>query len=492
MFFLDQHGKYRSGTTQNTMVLKNVDGILHSTKFEWNKKDKLFEDRIGQPLSPNECSNLITVHYVVQTHKKDANIKKKNTYVLKAPSGFEALENACLVEYGGPKKSDKTSLNELHEPHGNARNTQQPYVRTNPLVIQEIVKLIKQSLPNREIYEKQRNPFEPSQGVRKTQTIKDQRKKFSDPKGSLAQQVSKIVEEYVSNTGHKIVQKVFYEEPGKPPIIILYEDHMIDSIRANCTSKALHPSVLGCDRTFDVSLCFVTQTAFLNRNLKRTRTQNNPAQYGPVMLHWDGAESAYKRFFSVIKEEVGASFAVELTGKKLLPKHLQDDAVENENEEDPDVVEEGDILFGSDEEKAMCSAAEKVFGRGKFFRCTLHIEKNIKRHLRRTSTKKMNDIVYRWVHAPNAVTKAMSKADFEKAVLEIDQTVFDPRFFKKLVCTTWTYIVWPRLETKCIPFNWKNNMTEALNRVIKLYIDWNPECLIEIIDIFPRLFTKQY
>ena len=230
----------------------------------------------------------------------------------------------------------------------------------------------------------------------------------------------------------------------------------------------------------------------LDRNLKRTRTQNNPAQYGPVMLDWDGAESAYKRFFSVIKEEVGASFAVELTGKKLLPKHLQDDAVENENEEDPDVVEEGDILFGSDEEKAMCSAAEKVFGRGKFFRCTLHIEKNIKRHLRRTSTKKMNDIVYRWVHAPNAVTKAMSKADFEKAVLEIDQTVFDPRFFKKLVCTTWTYIVWPRLETKCIPFNWKNNMTEALNRVIKLYIDWCPKCLIEIIDIFSRLFTKQY
>ena len=112
--------------------------------------------------------------------------------------------------------------------------------------------------------------------------------------------------------------------------------------------------------------------------------------------------------------------------------------------------------------------------------------------MRRQSSEKINKTLYRWIHAPDSVTKAKSRADFEKALLKIDQSVFNLRYLEKLVQTTWTFVVYPRLTTRHQPYNWTNNGVESLNAVIKRYINWEPRSLIEIINIFARLFRKQF
>ena len=36
------------------------------------------------------------------------------------------------------------------------------------------------------------------------------------------------------------------------------------------------------------------------------------------------------------------------------------------------------------------------------------------------------------------------------------------------------YVFKPRLESKIVPLNWKNNCCEAMNNTLKLSVNWKP------------------
>ena len=77
---------------------------------------------------------------------------------------------------------------------------------------------------------------------------------------------------------------------------------------------------------------------------------------GPVYLHWDGHYQTYHRFFSHIQSHLHDIKGTEISGKQL--------------------------VFGSDEEKAMTKALHHCFPDSKHILCTRHLEENVRRKLR--------------------------------------------------------------------------------------------------------------
>jgi hypothetical protein len=76
---------------------------------------------------------------------------------------------------------------------------------------------------------------------------------------------------------------------------------------------------------------------------------------GPVYLHWDGHYQTY-RFFSHIQSHLHDIKGTEISGKQL--------------------------VFGSDEEKAMTKALHHCFPDSKHILCTHHLEENVRRKLK--------------------------------------------------------------------------------------------------------------
>ena len=115
--------------------------MIRSAKCEWNKSQKKLTNKLGQPASPGKAANTIVLKTVVKTHKKEPNLKMRCSYVLHAPKDLEHLRKSYLVEYGGPKEIEASSLDDISAKHGNARKTKQDYVRNNPQVMKEVLQL---------------------------------------------------------------------------------------------------------------------------------------------------------------------------------------------------------------------------------------------------------------------------------------------------------------------------------------------------------------
>jgi len=92
-------------------------------------------------------------------------------------------------------------------------------------------------------------------------------------------------------------------------------------------------TVLDTDRTFNLGLCYVTTCVHCNMSVVYKTILDNPIFMGPVMFHYDGRLETYKTFLRASCDafcgEVGVA------------------------ERNGDV----ELLFGSDEEKALVRAA---------------------------------------------------------------------------------------------------------------------------------------
>lgn len=132
--------------------------------------------------------------------------------------------------------------------------------------------------------------------------------------------------------GHPFVKDIV-QLSGKPPSVIVYTDDQLQDIKRFCSSDSQH--ILGVDRTFNLGPVYVTLTVFQNKNLVRKVSQTPPIMLGPAYLHWDGSYQIYHRFFSHLQCQLDDSSGTEISGKNL--------------------------IFGSDEEKAMTKANRKCF-----------------------------------------------------------------------------------------------------------------------------------
>jgi hypothetical protein len=143
---------------------------------------------------------------------------------------------------------------------------------------------------------------------------------------------------------------------GKPPCIIAYTSDQLQDLKNFCSTDAMHTSVIGVDRTFNLGAVYVTITVFHNNNLIRKTSHAAPIMMGPVYLHWDGHYQTYHSFFSHIQSHLHDIKGTEISGKQL--------------------------AFGSDEEKAMTKALHHCFPDSKHILCTRHLDENVRRKLR--------------------------------------------------------------------------------------------------------------
>ena len=143
--------------------------------------------------------------------------------------------------------------------------------------------------------------------------------------------------------------------------IVLGLEEQFLQISRFCSSGCEESTVLGIDRTFDLSSMYATVTVFKQLDLLRSRTNDHPIMLGPILLSTDATEATYRYFFTQLKWKMES---VSLQGV---------------------MFNDANFMLGSDQEKALVNAMKSVFSDSTRFVCVYHILKNIRDHLRKLS-----------------------------------------------------------------------------------------------------------
>ena len=141
--------------------------------------------------------------------------------------------------------------------------------------------------------------------------------------------------------------------------IILGLEEQFLQISRFCNLDRDSSTVLGIDRTFDLSSMFATVTVFKQLDLLRAKSNDHPIMLGPVLLSSDATEETYRYFLTQLKWKLQN---MELRGVMF-------------NDEK--------FVIGSDQEKALINAMKSVFPGATRFVCVYHISKNIREKLRK-------------------------------------------------------------------------------------------------------------
>ena len=54
------------------------------------------------------------------------------------------------------------------------------------------------------------------------------------------------------------------------------------------------------------------------------------------------------------------------------------------------------------------------------------------------------------------------------------------------------YLFVPSREHKWIPIDWKNNNSESMNHLLKVDINWEPQQIVDLIDVLRNIHTCQF
>jgi hypothetical protein len=93
------------------------------------------------------------------------------------------------------------------------------------------------------------------------------------PRANIADQIHEVLTKYFPK--NKYVRLLIFKDKDQLPIIILYDDDMIADMRAHCGTGSLYQSVLGIDKTFNLSNCLATIFVYKQKNLVRPSKKKN-------------------------------------------------------------------------------------------------------------------------------------------------------------------------------------------------------------------------
>lgn len=152
--------------------------------------------------------------------------------------------------------------------------------------------------------------------------------------GNAADEVQACMADYYrgQSEGNAFIRHVRHTG-NCPPSFVVYKDRTLQDIKNFCRVNCEHKSVLGMDRTFHLSRCYVTFMVYKQNNLLWSGGQKgSPVFLGPAYIHWKGNYENYFEFFAALKRVL---FDQELAGTQMDPTFLN---------------------FGSDQEKAVLKA----------------------------------------------------------------------------------------------------------------------------------------
>ena len=299
------------------------------------------------PLDPQpDVNDIIQIHKYYTVLKRQSNYKRRISWITAETS--QSLGNVALVEYYGVLETTESS-------HGNAKNSEEMYRRTDPKVMELAVEKLKIKKP-RQVYQEmvEEDSIIAPKNFQQLRDIKYREKVKSGVQhgNNIADDLLRVMDMLTSNA---YVQKVEQSKNRVPTVFLYHDNQILDMV--HFLKNAQEPRV-GIDRTFNLGPFFATTFVYKNQKVVRKETQEHPIFLGPVMLHKEADYTVYHSFFSHIRTRL----AVGITDIDVrIPKTME---------------------FGSDAEKALTKAIDDCFPNADRKLCTKHLKDNLSDYLK--------------------------------------------------------------------------------------------------------------
>jgi hypothetical protein len=188
----------------------------------------------------------------------------------------------------------------------------------------------------------------------------------------------------------------------------------------------------------------------------------HPIKTGPILIHFDSDYGTFHKFFSHIKTELKV---------------------------------QGNFIFGSDQEWAICKAAEDVFPSGIHLLCSRHLEANFNRHLHsKIGSEKKADIIARMFHNNSCLMTSKSEKEFSDrkySILADHREDLPVNYFEKFCDNVWKKSVEPAIKHDFVPFKWLNNNSESKNHTFKIKSEWKSLPLPTLVNLIRGLIKTE-
>jgi len=277
--FWDDCGAWGKHTTVNQYYLRESGKEIRFVNGLYCKRRKVENKLVTEPLDVQPSDDdVYTLSRFYGKLKRDNTYQKRCTWLRNGPP-------VVIVEYLGifPPNVAK---------HGNAKGIGPgEYVRTHPNVVENIKKKCALSKEKPRVMFKSLalgalSDHEKPRNLKQVQneSVK-QAKSGSSSSNNFADEIQTLSSLVAAN--HPFVKCVIIDEDSSPSVI-LFTKEQIDDVRRFCTADANSNirSVLGVDRTFNLSPLFVTVTVFKNNSVVRANSQQPPVFYWSNTVAW--------------------------------------------------------------------------------------------------------------------------------------------------------------------------------------------------------------
>ena len=404
-----------------------------------------------QPLAEETLE--IARYYSVLKNQSD--YRRRITWVENTPSTYlpPSTLKLALVEYRG-------MFLYIRRPHGHSNNENKAanYIRTSKKIMTTISG--NKRMKPTELYSKLlTEEYDSLADVpRNKQQIMN--KLYYDKKnagelvsGNLSDQIEAVLK--LSGQYIDFLKKISVTVVGGKliPSLVLFSEEQLEDVIAFCFTGR---TVLGIDRTFNLGELFVTVTVYKHLALSRKRSGEHPIFIGPLFVHGGSTYEMYHHFLSTIQS--------------VLPKDLPSN----------------NLVVGTDDEKALTSAVNNVFPECKQALCSLHLKKNLIRHLKDkvgVDSPKRSCLVNQIFNKDGgSLMLSENEIDFEikKNIIGESCPSQDVIYFEK-VCRQ-IYSVLKLNWEGFLPRHWTNNNAESINHVLKQMVGWKPQQLPLLVE----------
>ena len=231
-------------------------------------------------------------------------------------------------------------------------------------------------------------------------------------------------------------------------------------------AKTDNPSVIGIDKTYNLGHFYVSAVTYKHKGVLGKKSKESPILFGPILIHGGQSREVYERFFYEIRTKL----------------RLDDCA---------------NLIFGSDDEKAITSAIRGCFPNSTLLMCIRHLKQNVDFYLinkigcNKRLRRKIDEMIFGSkgiIHSTDLDSFDYKWREFTKFIEEM------PDFLE--YCNQRLYnhlkfgVVLPHLE-KSIQPGWTNNNAESANHILKSKCNWKQLNLVQILKCLLNLFKQQ-
>lgn len=329
-------------------------------------------------------------------------------------------------------------------PHGNSKDKEENFIRTDPVILQRAYELSKEKKTMEVIEMMGEN--DSFQAPRNSKQIRN--KKYRETTKEAPMKPGNVADE---------IYQVLCSLQTSDFITILYKTDQIQDMKANCIGEG--GSIIGIDKTFNLGSCFVSALTYKHKAVIQRETSDHPIMLGPMMLHFDSDYETYFTFLSHIRVKTGDT----------------------------------DIIFGSDEEKAITKAIHNAFPSATHLLCTKHMKDNIRRNLQDKvgCSREDREKIVKTIFGPNGIARNSDDSitlDLNLSNLQPFFQKYPPfeKYFKKKIQNNLIHHVIQPINNAIIQELWTNNNTESMNNRMKMQCNWKSQKMPSLINTLEK------